>query len=103
VTHVFGVNPDAYHKSVVIAPHLPSGWNQAAIFELPVGNNRISFRVQRHDNKATYSLTSVAADWNYTLKIKGLTGGRYKLNGRVITATSDEIQLKGRINKIDVL
>jgi hypothetical protein len=48
-------------------------------------------------------LTSIAPGWTYTLKIKGLTGRKYKLNGKVITATADEIRLKDKVNKIEVL
>ena len=103
VTHVLGINPDAYHKSIVVAPHLPSGWDHAAIYDLTVGKNAISFAVERHGKTAAYSLTSVAPDWSYSLIIKGLTGNKYKLNGKVLTATADEIYLKGRVNKIEVL
>jgi len=103
VTHVLGINPDAYHKLVVIAPHLPSGWNHAAIYDLAVGSNTISFDVEKRGNNALYLLTSVAADWSYSLKIKGLSGNKYKLNGKLLTATTDEIDLKGRVNKIEVL
>jgi hypothetical protein len=103
VTHVLGINPDAYNKSILISPHLPSGWNNAAIYDIPVGNNSISFAIQKNDSSTTYTLTSVVVDWVYTLKIKGLPGNKYKLNGRVITATTDEIKLKGKVNKVEVL
>ncbi len=43
-----------------------------------------------------YSLTSLATDWTYTLQIKGLAGNKYQLNGKVLTATADEIELKGK-------
>jgi len=44
-----------------------------------------------------------ATGCTYALKIKGLSGNKYKLNGEVITASADEIQLKGSLNKIEVL
>jgi GH15 family glucan-1,4-alpha-glucosidase len=103
VTHVLGINPDAYHKSIEIAPHLPGDWDHASIYDLTVGNNTISFSVEKHGHNTVYSLTSVAPDWNYTLKIKGLTGNKYTLNGKFFTATADEIVLKGKINKIELL
>jgi len=103
VTHVLGINPDAYHKSILIAPHLPTGWDHAAIYDLPIGNNAISFAVQRRGNNATYSVTSMDPAWKYTLRVKGLAGNKYKLNGKVFTATSDEINLTGTKNKIDLL
>ena len=103
VTHVLGINPDAYNKSVVISPHLPSGWDHAAIYDLPVGSNSISFAMKRNADSAAYSITSVATGWSYTLEIKGLTGHKYKLNGNLFTANNDEIEVKGRVNKIEVL
>ncbi|PWT71524.1 MAG: amylo-alpha-1,6-glucosidase [Bacteroidetes bacterium] len=103
VTYFLGINPDAYNKSVVLSPHLPQGWNNAAIYDLPVGNNMISFDIKKHDGNVTYYLTSVDCDWAFKLVIKGLAGKRYVLNGKVISATTDEIELKGKTNKVTVL
>jgi len=102
VTHVLGINPDAYNKSIVISPHLPGSWNNGAIYDLPVGTNTISFAIKKNGRNTVYSLTSAAVDWTYTLKIKGLAGNKYKLNGKVLTAVSDEIELKGKVNKVEV-
>jgi glycogen debranching enzyme len=103
VTYVLGINPDAYNRSIVISPHLPGSWNDGAIYDLPVGSNTISFAIKKNGRNTEYSLTSVAANWTYTLKIKGLAGNKYKLNGKVLTAATDEIELKGKVNKVEVL
>jgi hypothetical protein len=103
VTHVLGISPDAYNKSIAISPHLPSAWDHAAIYDLPVGDNVISFVIKRNNSSTTYSVTSNAGDWKYTLKIKGLAGSKYKVNGKVLTATADEIELNGKMNNIEVL
>ena len=47
VTYVLGINPDAYNKSIVISPHLPDSWDNGAIYDLPVGNNTISFAIKK--------------------------------------------------------
>jgi len=70
---------------------------------LPVGNNTISFAIKRNSRNTVYSLSSVAADWTYTLKINGLAGNKYNLNGKILTAASDEIELKGKVNKVEFL
>ena len=31
VTHVFGVQPDAYKKTITFSPHLPSGWHNISL------------------------------------------------------------------------
>ncbi len=103
ITYMLGINPDAYNRSIVISPHLPGSWNEGAIYDLQVGTNIISFAIKKNARNTTYSLTSVAADWTYTLKIKGLAGNKYNLNGKVLTAASDEIELKGKVNKVEVL
>ena len=51
VTHVIGIDPDAYNKSISITPHLPTRWNHAAIYDLPVGDNSISFAIQNNKFK----------------------------------------------------
>jgi hypothetical protein len=103
VTYILGINPDAFHKSIIIEPHIPSGWDHAAIEELPVGNNMISFAVHLRNKSSAYSITSVAPDWTCHLKIKGLNGRKYKLNGKLFIAGSDQIELKGRANNVEVL
>jgi hypothetical protein len=47
-----------------------------AIYDLPVGTNTISFAIKKNGGNTAYSLTSLAADWRYTLKIKGLAGNK---------------------------
>ena len=103
VTYVLGINPDAYNRTILISPHLPLSWNDGAIYDLPVGNNTISFAIKRNSRNTVYSLSSVAADWTYTLKINGLAGNKYNLNGKILTAASDEIELKGKVNKVEFL
>ena len=43
IEHVFGVRPDAANKTIVFEPHLPTGWEDISIEDLPVGANLVSF------------------------------------------------------------
>ena len=43
IQHVFGIQPDAIHRTVVFEPHLPTGWEDIRIDDLPVGANLMSF------------------------------------------------------------
>lgn len=101
ITHVFGIVPDAYHKSVSITPHLPGKWDSIRMDDLPVGNNPVSLSVQKNKNGFVYSITSGSPDWKYTLHIQGLTGKKYRLNGKEVTSASDDIIVTGKINKIE--
>ena len=103
VTHVFGLHPDAHNKMITFSPNLPSGWDNIKISELPVGNNTISFVVKKSGNGTAYNISSKDADWKYTLKLKSLRGTKYMLNGKTLTAHSDEILLRGKVNNIMVL
>jgi len=102
ITYVFGIHPDAYKKSMMISPHLPTDWNEVTVYNLPVGTNAISLAIKKNGRVTAYSLTSEDADWKYTLKIKGLAGNKYKMNGEALTAASDEIVLKGKVNKVEI-
>ena len=43
IEHVFGIRPDAANKTIVFEPHLPAGWEDISIEDLPVGANLVSF------------------------------------------------------------
>ena len=96
LTHVFGVQPNAYKKTITFLPHLPSGWDHITLSELPVGDNLISFAVKKTSQGTKYNLSSTSVGWNYTLKLSGLRGKKYVLNGKVLTANSDELSLRGQ-------
>ena len=45
IEHVFGIRPDAANKTIVFEPHLPAGWEDISIEDLPVGDQpRFRFR-----------------------------------------------------------
>ena len=102
VTKIFGINPNAHNKSIILTPNLPSSWDHMYISNLPINNNTISFGIKKTGKATVYNLTSATAGWTYTLKIKGQSGKRYVLNGKTITATSDAINLYGKENKVMV-
>lgn len=103
VTHVFGLHPDAYNKTITFSPNLPSGWDDIKISELPVGTNTIAFFVKKSGNGTAYTISSKDGDWKYLLKLKNLRGAKYILNGKTLTAESDEIILRGKANTITIL
>ncbi|GHV51529.1 hypothetical protein FACS1894181_13490 [Bacteroidia bacterium] len=100
ITHVFGISPDAYNKKVVISPSLPSQWNEIKLENQKVGSNSYDLQVSKSDGKTTYVIKSREKDWNNVLRIKGLSGQSYELNGKAVHATSDDIALIGAENTI---
>ncbi|MCY7423315.1 MAG: hypothetical protein LH478_16400, partial [Chitinophagaceae bacterium] len=103
ITHVYGISPDAYNKVISFAPNLPSGWGNISISNLPVGTNNISFAIKKSGNGLEYHISSTEAGWVYALKLKGIAGTKYVLNGKKMTAASDEIKLSGKENKVVVM
>ncbi len=102
VTHIFGIKPDAYNKTVIIEPHLPSEWKFATIENQIVGSNSYDIKIKRDETRIHYTIHSVQEDWNNKLRIAELTGKEYTLNDTKIVALTDEIQLSGSQNTVIV-
>ncbi|MDR1780505.1 MAG: amylo-alpha-1,6-glucosidase [Tannerella sp.] len=98
ITHIFGVNPDAYHKTVILSPSLPSAWDNISLENQKVGTNSYDIQVKKANGKMTYIIKSKENDWNNVLMIKGLSGNSYELNGKIMTAANDSITLIGTEN-----
>jgi hypothetical protein len=56
IEDVFGIRPDANNKTIVVEPHLPAGWKDISIEDLPLGTNLISFSVTRPGDAVLYDL-----------------------------------------------
>ncbi len=102
VTMIFGINPDAVNRTITFAPNLPADWNKIQITNLPVGNIAITFGVMKKDRSLEYRLSTSKAGWFYTLRVKGLAGKKYLLNGKTRIAATDEIRFTGQSNRIVV-
>jgi|LSQX01.2.fsa_nt_gb glycogen debranching enzyme len=100
VTHIFGVHPDAYNKTVIIAPHLPSDWKFAEIKNQWVGSNSYDIKIKRDETSIQYTIHSKLNDWNNKLRIRGLTGKEFLLNNTKTVALTDEIHLSGTKNSV---
>jgi hypothetical protein len=100
IEHVFGFQPDAANKSVVLAPHLPRGWEDISIERLPIGTNLVSFSRTRTPQGVLYDVESSEDGWSFTLKEASLPGGSYFLNGRPTAASPSGIHMNGRKNRI---
>jgi glycogen debranching enzyme len=100
VQHVLGVLPDAVHKTVTFQPHLPSGWEDVSIQDLPVRSNRVSFVRAKTDKGIEYRIDSKESGWNFVLKEKRSPDARYYLNGTPIVPDSSGIRMSGRTNQV---
>jgi glycogen debranching enzyme len=103
IEHVFGIQPDARSKTVIFDPHMPTGWEDIAIEDLPVGTTMVSFSRARTAKGIEYGFEAKDDGWNFILKGKGVPGARYYLNGRPVSVDSSGIRMSGRKNHVLVV
>ncbi|MDR0844671.1 MAG: amylo-alpha-1,6-glucosidase [Tannerella sp.] len=100
ITHIFGVQPDAYQHQVLFEPHLPTGWDKISLTNLRVGDNIFSVKITREAGKTVYDITSKDDLWYYTLLPMEKSAKEYKLNGQTGCLLPDGIQLSGKHNQV---
>ena len=101
VEQVFGIQPDAPGRSIVVHRHVPRGWRQMSIEALPVGTNTISFAWVETARGAEYSIEAEQDGWTFTVEVPA--GGTYYLNGAQVTPTADGIRMSGTRNQLLVV
>jgi len=103
IQHVFGIQPDAPDKTVVFEPHLPTGWEDIRIDDLPVGTNLVSFSRARTGRGIEYGFEAKQRGWSFVLKVKDVSGARYYLNGRPVSFAAAGIRMSGKRNRVLVV
>ena len=103
IEHVFGIRPDAVNKTVVFDPHVPRGWENMSIEDLPVGTNVISFSRAKTGNGIEYSFDAKDTGWTFVFKGQASPRAHYYLNGRPVAFSSSGIRMSGRKNLVLVV
>ena len=102
ITHIFGIQPDAYNKTITVEPHLPLNWENLDIVSLPVGNNSISLSILKSQKNIEYEITAEREDWSFVFPVANYSGNEILVNGKKADIRSGEIVVKGRKNKIRI-
>ena len=103
IQQFFGIRPDALHKTVVLEPHLPTGWDNVRVEDLPVGTNTISFSRAKTARGIEYGIDAKEGGWNFVLREAEVPGARYYLNGMPISFTTSGIRMIGKKNHLLVV
>jgi hypothetical protein len=103
IRHIFGIQPDAMKKTVVFEPHMPSGWEDMSIEDLPIGTNVVSFFRARTGRGVEYTIESRDGGWTLVLMERDAPGGKYYLNGRPVERDASGIRMTGRKNHVLVV
>src|SRR3569833_552689 len=98
VQQFFGIQPDAIHKTVVIDPHLPTGWESVSIADLPVGTNTISFSRRRSGKGIEYRIQAREDGWKLVLRGMEAPGATYYLNGHSVSFPRSEMRVSCKEN-----
>jgi hypothetical protein len=102
IQHVFGIQPDALDQTVVFEPHVPSGWEDMSIEDLPVGTTRISFSRAKTDQGVEYDFEAKDDGWQFVFKGRPLPLAKYYLNGKPVASGPAGIRMSGRKNQLIV-
>jgi hypothetical protein len=100
IEHIFGIHSDAINRTIVFDPHLPTGWEDISIADLPVGTNVISFSRAKTKKGIEYEVDSKQNGWTFVVKGRAFSGARFYVNGREVAGTSSGIRLQGRRNHV---
>ena len=100
IEHVFGIRPDAANKTIVFEPHLPAGWEDISIEDLPVGANLVSFSRTRTEKGVIYDIEARDSGWSFVLRVDAAPDTRYFLNGRPIDPSPSGIHMEGKKNRV---
>lgn len=100
IEDVFGFQPDAANKSIVLEPHLPTGWEDISIENLPIGTNLVAFSRRKSGTDVIYDVESKESGWSFVLRGAALPHSRYFLNGRPANDASAGIRMAGTKNRV---
>jgi glycogen debranching enzyme len=100
IEHVFGIQPDAANRTIVFEPHLPAGWEDISIEDLPIGANFISFSRSRTEKGVLYDVDAKENGWTFILKVRASSAAKYFLNGKPIQPSASGIRVNGRSNRV---
>ena len=100
IQQIFGIQPDARTRTVFLEPHLPTGWEDMSIENLPVGTNTISFSRRKSGRGIEYDVEARESGWTFVLRGTELPGIKYYLNGRPVAFTASGIRMSGRKNHL---
>ena len=63
VNQFFGIKPMAHQKTIIIEPQMPSGWDNASLENVKIGNNLISVWHSTSENGHQIKITQNQPDW----------------------------------------
>ena len=91
VNYFFGVQPQAFDKTVVISPSMPSSWTEASIQNVVVGDNHLGISISTKNDHQEIHITQTAPGW--TIQLDTHKAKRIILNGKEIEMSTSQHKL----------
>jgi hypothetical protein len=89
---LLGLQADAGENRIVLAPHLPAGWDSLSVFNIRLAEKRIDFRYRRQDGLYNYTFILKEGDGVDLIFMPAFPAGtqftRVMLDGKEIPYTS---------------
>lgn len=102
VTQFFGIQPDAANKVINISPSLPTGWNEAKIENVEIGDNELSIIYEVKDGILKAEIIQKSGDWEIKFKIPGDKKGKALLNNKEVETKEGTLVFGGGKNTVEV-
>jgi hypothetical protein len=96
VNYFFGIQPQAFNKTVVISPSMPSSWKEASIQDVVVGDNHLDISISMKNDHQEIHVTQTAPGW--TIQLDTRETKRMMVNGKEIALSKSQhkVELTGQ-------
>ena len=106
VNHFFGIDPQAYDEHITIRPRMPTGWDDAELENLPVGDNVITFEKATQNGTVSYTIHQTQSHWTIAFSLPEDDDGVIEVNGTTVepqvVGNERVLSLTGAHNEIEI-
>ena len=85
IQYVFGVEPNAPKKEIVLKPQIPTGWDNLCLSNQRIGDTYFDVNILSNAEGTKYQIKVLDSDWNVKLYLPYHKGFVYKKNGKEIS------------------
>lgn len=82
VNYFFGIQPQAFNKTVVISPSMPSTWKDASLQNVVVGDNHLDISIKTKEDQREIHITQTAPGW--TIQVDTRAAKKITVNGQEV-------------------
>ncbi|TDQ17124.1 glycogen debranching enzyme [Algoriphagus boseongensis] len=85
ITQFFGIQPDAGNKVIYVRPQMPSGWEEASIENVMIGDNQITLRYVDKSGVLAIEVEQTESKWGISIEIPE-TFDKVKVLGKEVSS-----------------